>query len=121
MAEQLLPLPGIRSISAFELHTRSFYAMNAAIRTFETVAFLRGGRLAGFLDRQGTPFYLTKRLMDVAHIDDHGRPVRVPQWIIELEAPVERAFGDLERRMSDVLHTPESAPRADPYRTVAVT
>ena len=40
-------IPGIRSISAFELHTRSFYAMNAAIRTFETVAFLRGGRLAG--------------------------------------------------------------------------
>ena len=29
--------------------------MNAAIRTFETVAFLRGGRLAGS-DRQGTPF-----------------------------------------------------------------
>ncbi|HBL29374.1 MAG TPA: hypothetical protein DD490_21285, partial [Acidobacteria bacterium] len=84
-------IPGIRSISAFELHTRSFYAMNAAIRTFETVAFLRGGRLAGFLDRQGTPFYLTKRLMEVAHIDDHGRPVRVPQWIIELEAPVDVA------------------------------
>jgi hypothetical protein len=84
-------IPGIRSISAFELHTRSFYAMNAAIRTFETVAFLRGGRLAGFLDRQGTPFYLTKRLMEVAHIDDQGRPVRVPQWIIELEAPVDVA------------------------------
>lgn len=84
-------IPGIRSISAFELHTRSFYAMNAAIRTFETVAFLRGGRIAGFLDRQGTPFYLTKRLMEVAHIDDHGRPVRVPQWIIELEAPVDVA------------------------------
>lgn len=84
-------IPGIRSISAFELHTRSFYAMNAAIRTFETVAFLRGGRLAGFLDRQGTPFYLTKRLIEVAHIDDQGRPVRVPQWIIELEAPVDVA------------------------------
>ncbi|MCM0609828.1 MAG: hypothetical protein KA711_12690 [Ideonella sp. WA131b] len=84
-------VPGIRSISAFELHTRSFYAMNAAIRTFETVAFLLGGRLAGFLDRQGTPFYLTKRLMEVVHIDDHGRPARVPQWIIELEAPVDVA------------------------------
>ena len=84
-------IPGIRSISAFELHTRSFYAMNAAVRTFETVAFLRGGRLAGFLDRQGTPFYLTKRLVEVAHIDDHGHPVRVHQWIIELEAPVDVA------------------------------
>jgi hypothetical protein len=82
-------IPGIRSISAFELHTNSFYAMNAAIQKFETIGFLRGGRISGFLDRQRTPFYLTKRLMDVAHIDESGRAVRVPQWIIELEAPVD--------------------------------
>lgn len=82
-------VPGIRSISAFELHTGSFYAMNAAIQRFQTVAFLRGGRISGFLDRQHTPFYFTKKLMQVAHIDDHGRPLRVPQWIIELEAPVD--------------------------------
>ncbi|MGB4064113.1 MAG: hypothetical protein WBK19_09845 [Azonexus sp.] len=82
-------IPGIRSISAFELHTNSFYAMNAAIQKFETVGFLRGGRISGFLDRQRTPFYLTKRLMDVAHIDEQGRAVRVPQWIIDLEAPVD--------------------------------
>jgi Recombination directionality factor-like len=82
-------IPGIRSISAFELHTNSFYALNAAIQKFETVAFLRGGRIAGFLDSQRTPFYLTKRLMEVAHIDEQGRAVRVPQWIIELEAPVD--------------------------------
>ena len=82
-------IPGIRSISAFELHTNSFYAMNAAIRKFETVGFLRGGRISGFLDRQRTPFYLTKTLMEVAHIDEHGRAVRVPQWIIDLEAPVD--------------------------------
>ena len=82
-------IPGIRSISAFELHTNSFYAMNAAIRKFETVAFLRGGRISGFLDRQRTPFYLSKTLMEVAHIDEHGRAVRVPQWIIDLEAPVD--------------------------------
>jgi hypothetical protein len=67
-------IPGVRSISAFELHTNSFYAMNAAIRKFETVAFLRGGRISGFLDRQRTPFYLSKTLMEVAHIDEHGRP-----------------------------------------------
>jgi hypothetical protein len=54
-------IPGIRSISAFELHTNSFYAMNAAIQKFETVGFLRGGRISGFLDRQRTPFYLTKK------------------------------------------------------------
>ncbi len=82
-------IPGIRSISAFELHTNSFYAMNAAIQKFETVGFLRGGRISGFLDRQRTPFYLTKTLMEVAHIDEQGRAVRVPQWIIDLEAPVD--------------------------------
>lgn len=82
-------IPGIRSISAFELHTNSFYAMNAAIQKFETVGFLRGGRISGFLDRQRTPFYLTKKLMEVAHIDEHGRAVRLPQWIIDLEAPVD--------------------------------
>lgn len=82
-------IPGIRSISAFELPTTSFYAMNAAIQKFETIGFLRGGRISGFLDRERTPFYLTKRLMDVAHIDEHGLPTRVSQWIIELEAPVD--------------------------------
>jgi len=82
-------IPGIRSISAFELHTNSFYAMNAAIQKFETVGFLRGGRISGFLDRQRTPFYFSKRLMEVAHIDDQGRAVRVPQWIIDLEASVD--------------------------------
>ena len=82
-------IPGIRSISAFELHTNSFYAMNAAIQKFETVGFLRGGRISGFLDRQRTPFYLSKKLMEVAHVDEHGRAVRVPQWIIDLEAPVD--------------------------------
>jgi hypothetical protein len=82
-------IPGIRSISAFELHTNSFYAMNAAIQKFETVGFLRGGRISGFLDRQRTTFFLTKRLMEVAHIDESGKAVRVPQWIIELEAPVD--------------------------------
>jgi hypothetical protein len=84
-------IPGIRSISAFELHTNSFYAMNGAIQKFETVGFLRGGRISGFLDRDRTPFYLTKRLMDVPHIDEQGRAVRVLQWIIDLEAPVDVA------------------------------
>lgn len=82
-------IPGIRSISAFELHTNSFYAMNAAIQKFETIAFLRGGRISGFLDARNTPFYLTKRLMEVPLIDQTGRAVRVKQWIIELEAPID--------------------------------
>ncbi|MET3135198.1 hypothetical protein AAKU55_005506 [Oxalobacteraceae bacterium GrIS 1.11] len=82
-------VPGIKSISAFELHTNSFYAMNAAIQKFETIAFMRGGRISGFLDNKRTPFYLTKKLMEVAHIDEAGRAVRVRQWIIELEAPID--------------------------------
>jgi len=28
-------------------------------------------------------------VVEVAHIDEQGRPARVPQWIIELEAPVD--------------------------------
>lgn len=82
-------IPGIRSISAFELHTTSFYAMQAAVHKFETIAFMRGGRISGFLDRERTPFWFSKRLMEVAHIDEQGQAVRVPQWIIELEAPVD--------------------------------
>lgn len=82
-------IPGMRTLSAFELHTSSFYGMKAAMRTFEAVAFLRGGRISGFLDGRGTPFYLSKRLLEVSHIDERGRAVRVPQWIIDLEAPVD--------------------------------
>ena len=82
-------MPGIRSLSAFELPTNSFYAMNAALQKFRTIAFMRGGRISGFLDGSKTPFYISKRLMEVPHIDAEGRAVRVKQWIIELEAPVD--------------------------------
>jgi hypothetical protein len=82
-------MPGIKSISAFELPTNSFYAMQAAIEKFQTIGFMRGGRISGFLDRQRTPFFITKRLVEVSRIDDEGRAVRVAQWLIELEAPVD--------------------------------
>jgi Recombination directionality factor-like len=82
-------IPGIKSISAFELPTNSFYAMNGAIQKFQTIGFMRGGRISGFLDSKQTPFYITKRLVDVPRIDEEGRPVRTPQWLIELEAPVD--------------------------------
>lgn len=83
-------IPGIRSLDAFELHTNSFYALSRAIERFEAIAFMRGGRLAGFLDGQRTPFYLTKKLRDVSHLDAKtGQPVRTAHWIIELEAPVD--------------------------------
>jgi len=124
-------IPGIRSISAFELHTNSFYAMNAAIRKFETVGFLRGGRISGFLDRQRTPFYLTKTLMEVAHIDEQGRAVRVPQWIIDLEAPVDvttllRENEDIEATLvqanlaSQILESDRRVSRAESVTAVAL-
>jgi hypothetical protein len=84
-------IPGIKSISAFELPTNSFYAMNAAIQKFQTIGFIRGGRISGFLDGKQTPFYITKRLVEVPRIDEEGRPVRTSQWLIELEAPVDVA------------------------------
>jgi hypothetical protein len=103
-------VPGIRSLSAFELHTSSFYALNAAIQKFETISFLRGGRISGFLDSQRTPFYLGKKLMQVARIDEQGRAVRVPQWIIDLEAPVDVA--ELLRENEDAETTIVQAHRA---------
>jgi Recombination directionality factor-like len=82
-------IPGIKSIGAFELHTNSFYAMNAAIQKFETIAFMRGGRISGFLDAKRTSFFITKKLKEVPHIDETGHAVRVAHWIIELEAPID--------------------------------
>ena len=81
-------MPGIPSLNAIELATNSFYSMNAARQTLETVAFLRGGRISGFLDGR-TSFWITKKLHDVAMINEEGEPRRVPQWLIELEAPVD--------------------------------
>jgi hypothetical protein len=52
---------------------------------------MRGGRISGFLDGKHTPFYLSKRLVEVPRIDEEGRPVRTTQWLIELEAPVDVA------------------------------
>ncbi len=82
-------IPGIRTISALELPTTSFYAMSNAIQRFQAIGHMRGGRISGFLGRARETFYLTKVLRDVPHIDETGRPVRVPQWIIELEAPID--------------------------------
>lgn len=70
-------IPGIKSISAFELPTNSFYAMNAAIQKFQTIGFMRRGRISGFLDGKQTPVYITKRLVEVPRIDEEGRPVRL--------------------------------------------
>ena len=81
-------IPGVPSIHPIELATNSFYAMNAARHSLETVGFLRGGRISGFLDGD-TSFWITKRLHEVSMIGEDGTPRRVPQWLIELEAPVD--------------------------------
>jgi hypothetical protein len=117
-------IPGIKSISAFELPTNSFYAMNAAIQKFQTIGFMRGGRISGFLDGRHTPFYLTKRLVEVPRIDEEGRPVRTSQWLIELEAPVDVAallrpdegLDGAEARAAEALNVLEGGPAEPGFR-----
>lgn len=105
-------IPGIKSLDAFELQTNSFYALSRAIERFETIAFLRGGRLAGFLDRHHTPFFLTKKLREVSHIDlKTGQPVRSAHWIIELEAPVDVSALLIEHDRGDTIELAEDAVR----------
>ena len=105
-------IPGIKSLDAFELHTNSFYALSRAIERFETITFLRGGRLAGFLDRQHTPFFLTKKLREVSHIDPQsGQPVRTAHWIIELEAPVDVSALLLEHDRETAIQLADDAVR----------
>lgn len=81
-------IPGIPSISAVALPTTSFYAMNNIRQKLEMVGFMRGGRISGYLHGDQT-FWLTKKLHEVARIDDKGKPTRVSQWLIELEANID--------------------------------
>ncbi|HRO61198.1 MAG TPA: hypothetical protein PK177_18880 [Burkholderiaceae bacterium] len=82
-------IPGVRSLSAIDLPTNSFYAMQAAIEKFQTIGFMRGGRISGFLDANGSTFFLSKRLVEISRIDETGKPVRTKQWLVELEAEVD--------------------------------
>lgn len=82
-------IPGIASCAACELPTNSLYSMTRAIEKLEALAFLRGGRISGFLDAKGTPFYISKVEREVPHIDEQGRSVRTKVWLIELEAPID--------------------------------
>jgi hypothetical protein len=63
--------------------------MPAAVEKFTTISFMRGGRISGFLDGQRSPFFISKRLVEVSRIDEERRPRCVSQWLIELEAPVD--------------------------------
>ena len=73
-------IPGIRSISALELPTTSFYAMSAAIQRFQAIAQMRGGRISGFLGRDRTTFFLTKVRKEVQHIDES--PLRLRSAVV---------------------------------------
>lgn len=92
-------IPGIKSISAIQLPTRSFHAMDSAIKIFGAITHMRGG-VSGFLDNNRTPFYITKKQRDTNFIDDEGHTVTAPQWIIDLEAPVD---------VAELLYTAQSA------------
>ncbi len=81
-------IPGIASVSPFELPTTSIYGLDSIRATLNVIASMRGGRIAGFLqDREA--FWLSKKLKEVPHIDEDGRAVRVKQWIIGLEVMVD--------------------------------
>lgn len=82
-------IPRVPSLGAFELPTRSFYAMQHAIERFQTIGFMRGGRVSGFLGPDRSTFWITKRRVEIGRIGDDGRPTRVAQWLIELEAPID--------------------------------
>lgn len=81
-------IPGIETLDPIDLPTNSFYSMHSAIQKFQTIAFMRGGRISGFLDGK-TPMYLTKRLQEVSHVAEDGKPGRVKQWLIELTAEID--------------------------------
>lgn len=81
-------IPGIPSIRPIEIATNSFYSMSAARQAFETIGFVRGGRIGGFLSGKSS-FIMSKKLREVAMIADDGGSKRVAQWLIELEAPID--------------------------------
>ena len=81
-------IPGIPSINVVALPTTSFYSMNNIRHKLEMVGFMRGGRISGYLHSNET-FWITKKLYEVARIDEEGKPTRVQQWLIELEANID--------------------------------
>lgn len=87
----LFLIPCIGSIGVFELRIDSFHAMSAAIRTFETAALLLGGRITGAPNWRRRLFHLTKRLIDGPLLDPSGGNLHVPQWAVELQAPIDDA------------------------------
>lgn len=84
----LFYIPGVPGMSVVELPTKSFYSLDAARKKLEMVAHLRGGKISGTVD--GKPiFFITKKLDEVVMLDPEGKPKRVKQWLIVLEADID--------------------------------
>lgn len=85
----LFYIPGVPGSSAIQLSTNSFYSMQQARQKLEMVAFLHGGKISGTVG--GKPiFYLTKKQSEVSMIDpETGKPKKVKQWLIEIEADID--------------------------------
>lgn len=82
-------VPDVESVRPLEIPTQSFYGMQEIRAVLESVAFMRGGKISGRLDRDKT-FFISKTLKSVSHIDPAtGQRTRVEHWILQLEAPID--------------------------------
>lgn len=85
-------IPGVQTLLPLEIPTGSYYALSGIIGLLQRVAYSRGGRLTGFLGRDKTTFWIGKSFESVPRYDaESNRLVRVDQWIIRLDAPVDVA------------------------------
>lgn len=81
-------VPGIPGSSAIELPTTSFYALQAARQQLEMMMHLRG-RISGTHNGKAM-FWISKKHDEVSMLDPKtGKPKRVRQWIIQLEADID--------------------------------
>ncbi|NCC28998.1 MAG: hypothetical protein EOM22_12870, partial [Gammaproteobacteria bacterium] len=82
-------VPGVPGTKAIQLPTRSIYSLQAARQQLELVAYVRGGRISG--KHNGEPiFWIAKKQDEVSMIDPAtGKPKRVKQFLISLEANID--------------------------------
>ncbi|MHB1952371.1 MAG: recombination directionality factor [Sulfobacillus sp.] len=82
-------IPGIAGASVIELPTTSFYGLANVMATLQMVSFLTGGRISGTFENKPI-FWISKKLQEVSRIDpDTGKPKKVKQLIIHLDADID--------------------------------
>lgn len=82
-------VPGVPGSSAIQLPTTSFYSLSQWRQQMEMVGFLRG-RLSGLGPDNKPVFWLSKKQEEVSMIDpETGRPKRVMQYLVNLEADID--------------------------------